>query len=608
MCGIVGVVGERIERAALTRMRDTLAHRGPDDADTWTSGDVGLAHRRLAVISPVAAGRQPMANAAGDLRIVYNGEIYNYRALRTELEAAGYAFTTETDTEVVLAAYATWGVAAVSRLDGMFAFGIWDAPRRRLVLARDRIGIKPLYYWEHGERIVFASEPKAILAHPDASARVDPHALLDYLTYGYVPHDRCIFAGLRKLPAACTLVWTRGTAQRETYWELSPSRRIVSLQEAADAVARCAEKAVAAQLVSDVPLGAFLSGGIDSSAVTAYAARASDTPLSTFSVGFNRSDDELPFARRVADRYATNHTEQRVEIDRAETLLDRLAEHYDEPLADTSTLPTFLLSEVARGGVTVALSGDGGDELFSGYPWYDAQRNPAPAWGPLALRLIGHARGVRGLARSAMFNRRLEPDPLVRHLRHLELFDRWEVERLAGPSLSAPLRDHDERWLLEQHDKPHWPRAAALRHLDLKTFLADDILVKVDRASMAHGLEVRPPLLAHELVELAFDLAPEVHVADGRGKAVLRRAVRPLLPHAIIDRPKRGFSAPVTAWFRSRLWQRWRPEIERSRLVRDGWIDPRWIGWMVDNFTERRWAKTWSLMVLARWYARWVEA
>ena len=607
MCGIVGIADlagtAPVERGVVEAMRDRLAHRGPDDigCEVLAGGRIGLGHRRLAIIAPTPEGRQPMADTRGELWIVFNGEIYNYCELRDEL--ADQAFATRTDTEVILAAYRAWGIDCVRHLRGMFAFAIFDARHRRLVLARDRLGIKPMYYAEAGGTLQFASEPKALLLQKRAP---DPASLLDYLSYGYVPWDRCAFDGIRKLPPASVLVHDERGTQITTYWQPEPTPRLTG-EPAAEAVREKLDDAVRAHLIADVPLGAFLSGGVDSSAIVASAARALPDPLRTIAVDFDVGESELPHARAVAERYHTKHVEHRTRADDVIALLDKLAFAYDEPLADTSTVPTYLMCELARRDVTVALSGDGGDELFAGYTWYGIARDRPLPGGRAVEKLVSLVRGLPRLARAQRVLRRAVPDVLERYHHAMCLFDPWELARLAGPRLAPALRGYDPRWLFARHFRRDLPLLTALQLLDLRTFLVDDILVKVDRAGMASSLEVRPPLLDHALVETAFDIAPEAMLADGRGKWPLRRAVQDRLPASVLARAKRGFSAPMSTWFRAGVADAARQRLRTGPLVADGLIEPRFVDWMIDNYRERRWAKLWSLLVLERWYERWVR-
>ncbi len=607
MCGIAGIVerpGAETARS-LRSMIDRLAHRGPDDCgiQCWPDCGVGVAHRRLSVIDLTAAGHQPMATPDGRYTITYNGEVYNFQDLRRELVDLGLSFRSQSDTEVVLRAYETWGLESVNRLRGMFAFAIWDRAERRMLLARDRVGLKPLYYAHAGERFAFASEPKALLAHPAISSRVDPSALLDYLTYGYVPYDASIFAGIKKLPAGHALRYADGVIEIVDYWRFNPSSNPAEPATLADLPGRL-ENAIGSHLVADVPIATFLSGGIDSSVVTALAARA--TPkIDTLTVGFDSGTSELTDAREVATMCATHHREELVAVGQVDDLIQLLVHSYDEPLADTSTVPTYLLCKTAARHSKVALSGDGGDELFAGYLRYGRMLQPRLP-SRTAAAAIDVVRKLPHLWRLQVLLRDLEPDPLRRYHLHAGLFDDWETARLSGTDLNAERRGRDPLWLFRKFYHADLPFLTALQWLDLKTYLVDDILVKVDRASMAHSLEVRPPLLDHELVELAFRMPSTEQRDDFGGKALLKRAAGNVLPAGVLGRDKRGFSPPITTWFKQSLWKSARERLLKGYCHRDGVLNMRTADTLVASHTERRWAKVWALWILEEWYRRWI--
>ena len=608
MCGIVGAIDKQgtDPTGALRAMMHPLVHRGPDDAgvECWPESGAGLGHQRLSILDLSAAGHQPMTTADGLVSIVYNGEIYNFQELRRQLAAAGHSFQSASDTEVVLRAYEHWGADCLKHLRGMFALGIWDNRLRRLLLARDRLGIKPLYYVQRGPLFAFASEPKALLAHPAISTRVDPSAVTDYLTYGYVPYDHCIFEGVRKLPAGHLLLYEAGHVRVDEYWTFTPSRNGVAAPTPADLRHELAE-AVRQHLVADVPLGAFLSGGIDSSVVTALMSEASCSPVHTIAVGFDYGSSEIPYARDVAVRYHTAHEEEQVTVGGVDELIRSLAHSYDEPLADPSTVPTFLLCSAARRHVKVAISGDGGDELFAGYKWY-ARMLARRGASNLAAGVVGRLRGLPRLARLQVLLRDLETDVIRRYHHYVGLFDDWERQRLAGPALQPLLGARDSLWLFRKFFRQDLPLLTAMQWLDLKTFLVDDILVKVDRASMAHSLEVRPPILDHEVVELAFRIPADRQQDQQGGKAFFKAATADLLPVSVLNRGKRGFSPPTTDWFKASLWPIARERLLGGFAVRDGLIDGRFVDWMVANYTERRWYKVWSLWFLEEWYRAWI--
>ncbi|MCI0546161.1 MAG: asparagine synthase (glutamine-hydrolyzing) [Candidatus Rokubacteria bacterium] len=624
MCGIAGVVesgGRPTDRALLRAMTDTLAHRGPDGEGFHVDGPVGLGHRRLSIID-LATGGQPMASADGSVWITYNGELYNFRELRAELEARGLEFRTTSDTEVFLRAYETWGTDCLRRLRGMFAAAIWDGPRRRLFLARDRVGIKPLVYAWDGRRLTFASELKALLEDPGLSRALDWDALAEYLAFRYVPCPRTIFAAARKLPPASYLVWDvdRGEPRVHRYWELAlgptaPGTRYSDDDWIEGLRAQLAD-AVESHLVSDVPVGAFLSGGMDSSTVVALMARAAPAPVRTFSIGFGEADhDELAYARLVARRFGTEHYEHVVKPDALEAL-PRLAWQFDEPFADASAIPTYYVSKVTREHVTVALSGDGGDESFAGYRRYGEawarhrrlDRLPGRL-GRAAARLAARVlpAGVRGQGYLEM----LGSDPVERYFRMMthprvdmirgllgaegraRTAPGGPLARFRGEAASGPGRDH----------------VALLQHLDVRTYLPDDILTKVDRTSMLVSLEARVPLLDHVLMEWVAAMPTRLKFAEGRGKVALTRAMAAELPDEIRGRRKMGFGVPLAAWFRAELADYVRDVLLAPRTRERGLLDPRAIERLLaEHHAGRDHAETiWTLLALEEWARTWLD-
>jgi asparagine synthase (glutamine-hydrolysing) len=574
MCGICGVLSRRGAAApeAARAMSGALAHRGPDGEGLHLDGPLALGHRRLSIIDLSDAASEPMTNEDATLWLVFNGEIYNFRELRRALEGR-HTFRSHGDGEVILHLYEEKGDAAVAELDGMFAFALWDAPKRRLLLARDRTGKKPLFYHDGPRVFAFASEVKALLSHPDVPHERDTRALPLYLTYGYVPTPGSFYAGIRALPPAHTLVATESaTEEPRRYWrarftsgggprgadaEAPPASGV----PAEERFRSLLQAAVERRLVADVPLGAFLSGGLDSSTVVALMARAAPQRVKTFTIGFagHPEYDERPHARLVAEHFATEHTEFVVEP-KALDLVDRLVFHHDGPFGDSSAVPTFLLSELTRTRVTVALNGDGGDEVFAGY-----------------LRLYGGAlseRVPRALFRAAAAVLGLLPEPSDRkhplrfakrfaeagRLPLLERYLRWnayfpdELPRLLRPEVANGL---DRQTLLasfrDGHDAGDGSTLARLLQLNFETYLVDDLLVKMDRMSMAHGLEARSPFLDTAVVEFGASLPDAERMRFGKGKLLLRRAMREVLPAAILERGKMGFGAPLGAWFRSDL-------------------------------------------------------
>ncbi len=560
MCGIAGIVsldGRPVTPEELSAMCAAMVHRGPDDEGVHVGSGVGLAMRRLSIID-LATGHQPVHNEDGSVWVVLNGEIYNFAELRTELEARGHAFYTATDTEVIVHLYEEYGARCVERLRGMFAFAVWDEPRRRLLLARDRLGIKPLFYAEVGGRLVFASELKSILALGEVETRLDWGAVGHLFTFLATPRSESLVEGVRKLEPGHLLVASpaEGVTARP-YWRVrfEPDRG----RSEASFIARLRElleESVALHLVSDVPLGAFLSGGVDSSAVVALMSRLTSGPVKTFSIGFADGDyDELEYARLVAKTFGTEHHELILEPDVLEVLED-LAWYLDEPLGDPSAIPTYMVSKLAAESVTVVLSGDGGDELFAGYDKYvveGRERNrfvPAPARWLLGGVAAAMPDGMRG----RNFLRHVSLGGAERYLDSTTLFRRDQQARLFTPDAYALVSRHDpwaesRQWL--DGGNGHW--LSALQHADLHTYLPLDILTKVDRMSMAHSIEARVPLLDHRVVEFAATIPPELQFRDGTTKYVFKRAMQGLLPDVILSRPKHGFAVPLGRWFRGRL-------------------------------------------------------
>lgn len=565
MCGIVGLASRWpvAHPDRLMAMRETLCHRGPDDAGAYWAPDgrVGLGHRRLAIIDLSPGGHQPMADAAGDLWITFNGEIYNYRDLRRELQLAGHTFRSASDTEVVLAAYRAWGTECLARLNGMFALALFDRRAGRVFLARDRAGEKPLFYREHPGGLAFASELKALLADPACPRALALPALDHYLAYGYVPGELCIFEGVHKLGAATAMTYDLDTGDRRTwrYWQLpeAAARADASAEDLTAELEALLEDAVRRRLVADVPVGILLSGGIDSGLVTAMAARVSSAPVRTFTVTFpgHRDHDEGPQARQVAEHFGTSHHELVAEPATV-ALLPTLARQFDEPIADSALVPTYLVSRLIRQHATVALGGDGGDELFGGYPHYQWIQGEARLRSVLPgtlRRWVGAAAGqyfpVGARGRHHLIG--LAGD-LPHRIAHVNLyFDRETRRRLVAPlghlggSDPAP-----EAYRAGLCRPSHTPLRQAME-ADFLTTLADGYLVKVDRASMLTSLEVRAPWLDHRLIEFAFGRVPDALRATGRERKILsRRLARRLLPPTMDHSRKRGFTMPLAHWLR----------------------------------------------------------
>jgi asparagine synthase (glutamine-hydrolysing) len=588
MCGIHGIIGLNGAPAAdvevLRRMGAVTRHRGPDDEGWHLDREVALGMRRLSIID-LAGGHQPIANEDESVWVVCNGEIYNFRELRTELEAYGHRFRTRSDTEVIVHAYEQYGDDFVRRLDGMFVFALWDARRRRLVLGRDAIGIKPIYYLLEPHRLVFASEVKAILAVPGVRAAVNEEALVEYLSLGYVPAPHTLFARVEKLPPATVLTVENGRIVTTRYWHLPRDvDRSMSYSDWVAAVRTRLEAAVAEQMVSDVPLGAFLSGGVDSSAVVAFMARHAQHRVATYSIGFEGSSgaslyNELPYARRVAAQFGTDHHEIVVRPDVVE-LLPRLIWHLDEPMADTAFVTTYLVSKFARRDVTVILSGVGGDELFGGYRRYQdeffrSRYRFLPGWlrhsvlTPLARRLPSdrHSRllNLSRLARSFLLADALPFEE--RYRAFVEVFNAQQRKELRPADTSEPTA-----LARAFQQAPTGDALAQLMHVDLATQLPDDLLMLTDKMSMATSLECRVPLLDRQLVEMAARMPANVRMRGGQLKALLKQSLNTVLPREILHREKRGFGAPMGAWIKAELVPLLRHLLSRQSIQGRGWF------------------------------------
>jgi len=558
MCGIAGFAGrtgaERERDVTLRSMCAAIVHRGPDEEGRYLAPDVALGMRRLSVMDP-AMGQQPMSNEDGTIQLVFNGEIYNHRELRRGLAARGHTLATSSDTEVIVHLYEEMGDAVVDALRGMFAFALWDTRRRQLLIARDRVGIKPLYYWPHAGGLVFASELRSLLAMPEFTAHVNPAAVAQYLTFGYVPETHCIFDGVQKLPPGHRLRWEPdGTTRIEQYWSaLRAERADVSDGEAIETLRGLLRESVALHLEADVPLGAFLSGGIDSSTVVAQMAQLVPGRVKTFSIGFDEaSHNEAPHAALVAREIGTEHTELIVRPD-ADSLVDSVITGFDEPFGDSSALPTFLVSQMAREHVTVALSGDGGDELFGGYTRYAEllTRRELPAVARAALaRVAAHLpHGARGRNRLLDMSRTLQG----RYAATIAVPATVREGGMLSDRLAREVPTMDA--LLSAAFSPVAGRdlLAQMTAVDIATYLPGDILTKVDRMSMSVSLEARVPLLDHHIVEFAMALPSRLKQRDGVGKWLLRQAITGLVPPRVLAHPKHGFGVPLARWFREEL-------------------------------------------------------
>ncbi|MEX0978903.1 MAG: asparagine synthase (glutamine-hydrolyzing), partial [Pirellulales bacterium] len=638
MCGITGAVwidpAAALEPEVLKRMTDVLRHRGPDDEGSFaiagqvqTPGGllpgVALGHRRLAIID-VEGGHQPQANEDGTVWIVFNGEIYNHRQLRNRLEGAGHHFRTRSDTEAIVHLYEDEGLDFVKHLNGMFALAIWDANKRRLVLARDRLGKKPLYYRREERRLLFASELKSLLQVPLIEREIDPQALDDYLTLQYVPHPRTIFRGFSKLPPAHLGVWCDGRLSIERYWNPDFDREVD--RPVADYVEELRElltSAVLMRLESDVPLGAFLSGGVDSSLIVGLMQRLVDEPVKTFTIGFSIPEfDESSYARQVARRLGTDHHEFRVEP-RGIEVLEKLAWHYDEPFADSSAIPTYYVAKLSRQHVTVALTGDGGDELFAGYLRYRAVRlaswfDRLPRWllatldNPLIHRLSSGRPQGSLLRRLGRFSEALAYGPQRRYLEWVSMFNEARRASLYSDDFLAQLPDADPyEFLADAFARvPHRDPVTAASLVDLVTYLPCDLMTKVDIASMANSLECRAPFLDYRVVELAAQMPLACKLHRGRGKRILREAFGELLPPEVTERPKMGFGVPLAQWFRGEMKDYAREVLLDSRALARDYFRPGAVEQMLDEHQQGTFDhayRLWGLVVFEVWHRTWLD-
>src|ERR1700730_5378009 len=626
MCGICGIVSadpsEHFDLRIIQRMRDTLAHRGPDDKGAYLGPGVALGHRRLSIIDLRPEGRQPMSNEDGHVQIVFNGEIYNFGEHRDWLIAKGHRFKSRTDTEVIIHLYEELGVDCLKRLRGMFAFAIWDERKRLLFLARDRLGKKPLFYHFDGKRLLFASEIKALLAHPSVTAAADPQAIDYYVSLGYVPGPFSAFKGVRKLPPAHYLTFSHGKLEIKRYWQVHyfPKLELSENEACAQIVERLTE-AVKLRLISDVPLGAFLSGGIDSSAIVALMARLSNSPVKTFSIGFNEPEyDETEHARSVAQQFGTEHHQFTVEPD-AIDILETLVWHFDEPFADSSALPTYYLSKLTREHVTVALNGDAGDENFAGYPRYLVTLLSQYLYsgsGPLRGVMGSTAAQGRKLFRDnskmarclRLIERTLKSGPRLGYLR---LRTHRPGESMYSADFASSVdRDAAEKLIMAAYDRSDAKHIVdATLNVDLDLYLPYDLLVKVDIASMAVGLEARSPMVDHEFVEFVATLPARFKISGLTLKAIFKKALRGLLPERILTRRKMGFGVPLDHWFRGQLSELLRDTLLSQRSLERGYFRRRSVEQLVEAHISGRsnhQYQLWNLLMLELWHRVFIDA
>lgn len=616
MCGIAGFIdidqGERDPALLIDRMCRVMRHRGPDEQGVWSSGHVALGMRRLAIIDR-SHGQQPLFNEDGSILVVFNGEIYNYQELKQGLQGRGHHFQTSSDTEVLVHAYEEYGEACVTHLRGMFAFALWDARRERLLLARDRFGKKPLQYYWDGHRFLFGSEIKSLLA-AGVPRQINPLALDDYLAFGYVPAPLTLFEGVLKVPAAHTLSFEKQKITLQRYWDLSFTPTCQDDEKAAsERVRELLRDAVAVRLMSEVPLGAFLSGGVDSSLVVGLMSQMMPQPVKTFSIGFEEEAfNELPYGRQVAQLFGTEHHEFLVRPDLI-SVLPQLAWAYDEPFSDPSLLPTYYVSKLARDHVTVALTGDGGDEIFGGYTRYQREqtiaRLPAAVRTALAAASRVLPEGVRGQKRL----RGLAGDLATRYVQTHMLFLPETRHHLYADAYFSALAQHsplEERRQLFQAVQ-HLDVTTQLQYVDVQTYLTDDILVKVDKASMLNSLETRAPLLDQHLVEYVASLQPSVRLRNGQLKYLLKQAVADLLPAEILSRRKQGFGVPLKYWLRTDLADYAQAQLTSSKAVQRGIFQAKYIQQLLQQHAQARYLDhsraIWALLCLETWFQVYID-
>ena len=623
MCGIAGFSlfnHQEGGQASLTSMHEAIHHRGPDASGTYLDEHIGLCHRRLSILDLSEAGNQPMFSADGNLVIVFNGEIYNFLELRAELEAEGVQFKSHTDTEVILALYAREGTQCLGKLNGMFAFALWDKTKQELFIARDRLGKKPLYYFSHNGRFAFGSEIKAILALENIPREIRLDAVYDFFAYQYVPDPKSIFKHIHKLPPAHYLLLNKDGFSISEYWDLSFKNTSRDSEETHKAQLKgLLEKVTKQRMVSDVPLGAFLSGGVDSSGVVAMMAQASETPVKTCTIGFDNKDfNEADFAREIAEKYKTEHHEYTVHQNVADRL-EHIVSFFDEPFADPSLVPTFFVSELARKAVTVALAGDGGDEMFAGYEKYSVDdienklRNKFPeavrkSIFPSLGKFAGKIPGTVGKKAKSLLTS-LSHDPAMGFYitNSMMTDDMWQS--LVKTEVTEQLGDyHPSQYTLEMYNKADGPdHLSKILYTDIKTYMTGDILVKVDRMSMANSLEVRAPILDYQVAEFAATLPSSQKYRDGEKKYLLKKVFKPFIPDSLLYRKKMGFSTPLDEWFRGEL-----KSLSESQIIgsQRGLCDIFERGVINKLWEEHQTSKAdhgivlWSMLMYQMWYEK----
>jgi len=620
MCGICGVFSFEpdtiVDKSVIQRMNNSIRHRGPDDEGYYQDEQASLAMRRLSIID-LNKGQQPISNEAGNVWVVFNGEIYNFKDVRAELQRRGHAFKTQTDTEIIVHAYEEYGDDCIKYFNGMFAIALWDARKHRLFLARDRIGIKPLYYWTDHSKLVFASELKSLILHPDVPRQINLAALDLFLTLEYVPAPHTIYEAVYKLLPGHTLTVDNRNVKIRQYWDVPYQPVSQTEAECAETLSSLIDEAVRIRLMSDVPLGAFLSGGIDSSTIVGYMSQNMSEPVQTFSIGFEDDTyDEVPFANAVAKHFNTNHHVEVLKPDIA-SLVEQLVPHHDEPFADTSIIPTYLVSKLASQKVKVVLSGDGGDELFAGYDTYIAQKldryygclpsavrqHVLPKfteWLPPQPAKKGFVNKVKRMVEGGAL------DSLLQHTRWMMFLNSAEKDSLYRSDLQATLNDDlTAGYLGGYFEKANrFDKLAQQQYVDIKTYLADDILTKVDRMSMAVSIEARVPLLDYHIVEFAMNLPPHMKLNGSRTKSILRDAVKRLVPDLVLEKPKQGFSIPMKHWLRTSLKPMMLDLLSKDSLSHHGYFNHATVSkWTKEHLEGQanHSHRLWSLMVFEMW-------
>lgn len=624
MCGISGIVysdkEQSVEQSTLKKMCEVIMHRGPDDDGFYINQNVGLGMRRLSIID-LATGKQPISNEDETVWVVFNGEIYNQKDLRRDLERVGHKFKTQTDTEAIVHAYEEYGESCVQKFNGMFAFAIWDQRKNMLFLARDRIGIKPLYYLFDKNRLIFGSEIKSILQAGDVPKRIDLQALDHFLTFEFIPAPLSIFQDIKKLPPGHTLKLRNNEIWVRSYWEVELQSNGVDRAAIKQSLRDLLQDAVKSRLMSDVPLGAFLSGGIDSSTIVALMAQVMDKPVKTFSIGFEDSTyNELKFARRIAEKFKTDHHEFIIKPDAVE-LADNLLGFLDEPFGDFSIFPTYLVSKMAREYVTVALSGDGGDELFAGYDTYIADQIakkyytllPGPLRSDFLTRLFdlippsSKKKGLINRAKRFVEGMKLPED--LHHMRWMIFLQKLEKDLLYNEDMKSGILEKDTFKFIRSYFANvaynHSDDINKQMYVDLKMYLVDNILVKVDRMSMATSLEARVPFLDHRFVEFAATIPGEYKMKGRKTKVILKQAMEDLLPKEILYRGKEGFSIPIKNWLKKELKPLMMDTLAPGKIKREGFFNPEYVEKLkkqhlagFHNHSHRLWA----LVIFGRWY------